>query len=582
MKSYTLNTLKDRWENDTFGEIFEDWKWIFSYSMLFKRSIAAYTVLGLFSSTLGLVSSIAGKYLVDVVIGHKADQLWLAALVMAGSAFLTMGVSNLIGRIRQKLDVDMANAIRADVFDSVMDVSWQSLNQFSNGDILNRFHRDIDTVASNAVSWLPSVIISIYSFLATFIVIWHYSPVMSLIALSSAPVILLLSRYLVNKQKTYRDEMLRTSSKMYSFETETMYNIDTVKSFGIMDTFSMQLRELQQQYRRITLSWNMFQIRTNIFMSVMSLLVEYAAYGYALFLLWGGRITYGTMTLFLQQRNALSASFSSLVSIVPGFISSSVSAHRIQEVMDLPREKHCGKDIPPEFYNGGLTLKMDQVDFAYELGDQVIVSSDFTAYPGQVTALVGPSGEGKTTVLRLLLGIIEPDRGTCNLLLENGNTLNVSADSRALISYVPQGNTLLTGSIAYNMRLAKHTASDAEIISALKMACAWDFVKKMQEGIHSSIFERGKGLSEGQAQRISIARALLRNAPVLLMDEATSALDVETEKKVLWNILQKDPHRTVIITTHRPTVLSMCDQVYRVVDKQIKRLKKEDLAHREN
>ena len=582
MKSYTLNTLKDRWENDTFGEIFADWKWIFSYSRLFKRSIAAYTVLGLFSSTLGLVSSIAGKFLVDVVIGHKADQLWLAALVMAGSTFLTMGISNLIGRIRQKLDVDMANAIRADVFDSVMDASWQSLNQFSNGDILNRFHRDIDTVASNAVSWLPSVIISIYSFVATFIVIWHYSPVMSLIALSSAPVILLLSRYLVNKQKTYRDEMLRTSSKMYSFETETMYNIDTVKSFGIMDTFSMQLRELQQQYRRITLSWNMFQIRTNIFMSVMSLLVEYAAYGYALFLLWGGRITYGTMTLFLQQRNALSASFSSLVSIVPGFISSSVSAHRIQEVMDLPREKHCGKDIPPEFYSGGLTLKMDQVDFAYEHGDQVIVSSDFTAYPGQVTALVGPSGEGKTTVLRLLLGIIEPESGKCNFLLENGNTLNVSADSRALISYVPQGNTLLTGSIAYNMRLAKHNASDAEIISALKMACAWDFVKKMPEGIHSSIFERGKGLSEGQAQRISIARALLRNAPVLLMDEATSALDVETEKKVLWNILQKDPHRTVIITTHRPTVLSMCDQVYRVVDKQIKRLKKEDLAHREN
>ena len=146
MKSYTLNTLKDRWENDTFGEIFADWKWIFSYSRLFKRSIAAYTVLGLFSSTLGLVSSIAGKFLVDVVIGHKADQLWIAALVMAGSAFLTMGISNLIGRIRQKLDVDMATAIRADVFDSVMDAGWQSLNQFSNGDILNRFHGDITAI----------------------------------------------------------------------------------------------------------------------------------------------------------------------------------------------------------------------------------------------------------------------------------------------------------------------------------------------------------------------------------------------------------------------------------------------------
>ena len=577
MKSYTFNALKERWETGTFGEIFEDWKWIFSYSRLFKRSIAVYTVLGLFSSTLGLVSAIAGKFLVDVVIGHKSDRLWQAALVMAGSALLSMGTSNLIGRIRQKLDVDMANAIRADVFDGVMDADWQSLNRFSNGDILNRFHRDIDTVAGNAVSWLPGVIVSIYSFLATFIVIWHYSPVMSLIALSSAPVILLMSRHLVEKQKSYRDEMLRTSSEMYSFETETLYNLDTVKSFGIMDTFSMQLREMQAQYRRITLSWNMFQIRTNILMSVLSLLVEYAAYGYSLFLLWSNHITYGTMTLFLQQRNALSASFSSLVGIIPGFISSSVSAHRIQELMVLPREKHEKKEIPQEFFLGGLTLKMNQVDFAYKDGENVIAASDFDAHPGQVTALVGPSGEGKTTVLRLLLGMIEPSSGSCTILAENGSSLTVSADSRSLISYVPQGNTLLSGSIADNMRLARQDASDAEIIAALKLACAWEFVEKLPEGIDSSIFERGKGLSEGQAQRISIARALLRDAPVLLMDEATSALDVETEKKVLRNILQKAPHRTVIITTHRPTVLPMCDQVYRVVDKRILRLGKEEI-----
>ena len=577
MKSYTLGALKERWKAGTFGEIFEDWKWIFSYSRLFKRSIAVYTVLGLFSSTLGLVSAIAGKFLVDVVIGHKSDRLWQAALVMAGSALLSMGTSNLIGRIRQKLDVDMANAIRADVFDGVMDADWQSLNRFSNGDILNRFHRDIDTVAGNAVSWLPGVIVSIYSFLATFIVIWHYSPVMSLIALSSAPVILLMSRHLVEKQKSYRDEMLRASSELYSFETETLYNLDTVKSFGIMDAFSMQLREMQAQYRRITLSWNMFQIRTNIFMSVLSLLVEYAAYGYALFLLWGSHITYGTMTLFLQQRNALSASFSSLVGIIPGFISSSVSAHRIRELMNLPAENHGGKEVPQEFFRGGLTLKMNQVDFAYKDGENVITASDFAANPGQVTALVGPSGEGKTTVLRLLLGMIEPSSGSCTILAENGSSLTVSADSRSLISYVPQGNTLLSGSIADNMRLARPDASDAEIIAALKLACAWEFVEKLPEGIDSSIFERGKGLSEGQAQRISIARALLRDAPVLLMDEATSALDVEAERKVLGNILQKEPHRTVIITTHRPTVLSMCDQVYRVVDKRIIRLGREEI-----
>ena len=577
MESSTLEEIKSRWKNGTFGDIFTDWKWIFSYTKRFKRPIFFYTLLGLLSSTLGLVSSVAGKFLVDVVIGHKEDQLWIAALVMAGSALISLAISNLTSRLCQKLDVDMTNAIRSDVFDSVMDAGWQSLNQFSNGDMINRFHGDVGTVSANAIVWLPNVIISVYSFIATFIVIWHYSPVMSLIALSSAPVSLLMSRYLVEKQKTFRDEMMQTTSKMFSFETEALYNLDTVKSFGVTDIFSLQLKELQMQYRRITLAWNMFQIRTNVFMAILSLLVEYVAYGYALFLLWGGQITYGTMTLFLQQRGALSGAFNNLVGIVPGFISGSVSAHRIQELMALPREKHHDDEIPSEYFRGGLTLELNQVDFAYEDGEMVIEASDFEALPGQITALVGPSGEGKTTVLRLLLGMIEPSDGTCLFVPEKGSPLPVSAESRALISYVPQGNTLLSGTIAENMRLAKQDATDEEIISALKLACAWEFVEKLPKGIDNDIYERGKGLSEGQAQRISIARALLRDAPVLLMDEATSALDVETERNVLKNILQKSPDCTYIITTHRPTVLSMCDRVYRVVDKRITQLDRQEI-----
>ena len=577
MRSATLDYIKKRWKEGTFGEIFQDWKWIFSYSKRFKGSIALYTALGLFSSTLGLVSAIAGKFLVDVVIGRKVDQLWLAALVMAGSALLSLAVSNLSGRITQKLEVDMTNVIRADVFDAVMDAGWQSLNQFSNGDILNRFHGDISTVASNAISWLPSLIISVYNFISTFVVIFYYSPMMALIALSSAPVVLLMSRYLVQKQKSFRNEMMETTSRMYSFESEALYNLDTVKSFGVMDFFSLQLRELQIQYRNVTLAWNMFKIRTNVFMSLVGLLVSYIAYGYALYLLWGDRITYGTMTLFLQQRGALTGAMQSLIGIVPGFISSSVSAHRIQELMALPKEKHSEEEIPPEYFRGNLTLKLDQVDFAYEDGEMVLEASDFEAHPGQITALVGPSGEGKTTVLRLLLGMILPKNGSCVLEPADMPPLSVSAETRALIAYVPQGNTLLSGTIAENMRLARRDATDDEIVEALKLACAWEFVEKMPNGINSSIYEHGKGLSEGQAQRVSIARALLRGTPLILMDEATSALDVETERQVLRNILKKSPESTYIITTHRPSVLSMCDRVYRVVDRRITQLGQEEV-----
>ena len=578
MKSSTLNSILERRKNGTLGEIWADWKWIFGYSRRFKGSIAGYTILGVMSSTLGLASAVASKYLVDVVIGRKVDQLWIAALVMLASALFSLALNNTTNRLKQRLEVDMTNVIRSDVFESVMDAGWQSLNQYSSGDILNRFHGDIGTVAGNAVSWIPTTMISLYNFLASFAVIWYYSPMMAVIALSSAPVMLLMSRYLMRKQKGFREQMMKSTSDLYSFEAETLYHLDTVKSFGVMNTFSETLKDLQTQYRNITLTWNLFQIHTNIFMTVIGLLVSYVAYGYALYLLWGGSITYGTMTLFLQQRGSLSGAFQSLVSIVPSFISSSVSAHRLQELMNLPREKHHGAEIPERFHEGRLTVRFSGIDFRYAEGKEpVLEESDFEARPGQITALVGPSGEGKTTVLRLLLGMIEPAKGRGVFELPGGEELPITAESRRLISYVPQGNTLLKGSIAENLRLARPDATEAQLREALQMAEAWEFVEKMPEGMNSPVRERGHSLSEGQAQRVSIARALLRDAPIILMDEATSALDVETERKVLRNILQKAPEKTFILTTHRPTVLSMCDKVYRVVDRKITQLGQEEI-----
>ena len=561
----------------SYRTMLDDWKWIFSYSGHFKILIIIYTILGLSSSTLGLVSAVAGKFLVDVIIGHKSDQLWLAALVMIVSAIISLTFSNLNMWISEKLRVEMTNAIRADAFDCIMESGWQSLNRFAGGDILNRFHSDVEAVASNAVSWLPDLIISIYTFIATFAVIWHYSPVMSLIALSSAPFLLLSGRYLLRKQKQYRKKMMEASSGLYAFESESLHNIDTVKSFGIMNIFQIQLREIQEEYKRITMAWNMFRIKTNVFMALISLVVEFLAYGYALFLMWGGRITYGTMTLFLQQRSSLSGAFHGVVGVLPSFVSGSVSAHRVRELMSLPKEGKA-EEIPEGFGDGSLRAVFEKVSFSYEnSSNPVLIDSDFEALPGQITAFVGPSGEGKTTALRLLLAMIEPDKGECYYAAPDGRKRKADVKTRSLISYVPQGNTLLSGSIARNLQLAKPDATDEEMRAALEAACAWEFVSEMPGGLYSDIYEGGKGLSEGQAQRVSIARAILRGAPVLLMDEATSALDVETERRLLRSILKKSDKQTIIITTHRPTVLSMCDRVYRVVDGKITRLGEEEI-----
>ena len=573
----SLHTLRGRWKEGTFREILDDWRWIFTYSKRYKLAILFYTLLGIVSTSFGLAASVAGKITIDIITGHDSSRLGLMIAIMVGSAAFSLLFSSAINRISTKLSIDINNDIQADIFDQIIDVDWQAINRYSSGDLLNRFNSDVSTVSKNAISWLPSIVIALYNFIATFALIWHYNKVMSLLSFASAPVMLLLSKYLIRKQREYANRMKQTGSEMMGFEVETFYNFDTIKSFGIMGNYGKKLRDWQKRLKAISLEYNLFSIKTNVFLSVLGLIVQYAAFGYCLFLLWKDRITYGTMTLFLEQRVRLSNAFNSVVGIVPAFLSSSVSAHRIRELIELPREKHLPETQRLQaMAEQGVEVRMDDLSFAYTEDKQVIVSSSFRASPGEIVALVGPSGEGKTTMIRLVLGLIHPDEGTAYLQTGDGTQVACNADSRALFSYVPQGNAILSGTIAENLRMVKEDADDEEIIEALKIACAWNFVSQMPETIHSKLGERGRGLSEGQAQRIAIARAVLRDAPILLLDEATSALDVTTERQVLRNIIRQRPNKTCIVTTHRPTVLSMCQRVYRVIDKRVTELSEEE------
>lgn len=573
----SLDILIRRWKDGTFGEIIDDWKWIFTYSARYKGVIVFYLILGIFSTTLGLVSSVASKYLIDIITGHDTGKLWIIIAVMVGSTVFSLVFGSLLSRINAKISIDINNDIQADIFDKIVDADWLALNNYSNGDILNRFNGDIGTVSGNAISWLPSIVLAIYNFIATFCVILYYDWVMALFAFGTAPLMLLMSRFVIKKQRDYNKKMREMSSEVMAFEVDTFYNFDTIKSFGIAPLYSKKLRWWQKKFKDISLKYNLFSIKTNIVMSVMGSIVQFAAFGYCLFRLWTNGITYGTMTLFLQQKSKLSSAFSSVVSIIPSFLNSSVSAHRIRELVELPREVHIPESSKmDEFSEDGFIVKMENTNFAYKEGTQVITNSDFIARPGEIVALVGPSGEGKTTMIRLILGLIRPQEGNVLLEAANGEKVPMNTETRHLFAYVPQGNTILSGTIAENMRMVKEDATDEEIIEALKEACAWDFVEKLPDTINTNIGERGRGLSEGQAQRIAIARAVLRNSPILLLDEATSALDVTTERTVLKNIVRQHPNKTCIVTTHRPSVLNLCQRVYRVVNTNVTPLSEEE------
>ena len=575
----SLDILISRWKDGTFSEIIDDWKWIFSYSARYKGAIAFYTVLGVLSTTLGLVSSVASKYLIDIITGYKTSMLVQLILLMVGSTVFSLVFSSIISRISTRLSIDISNDIQADIFDKIVDADWLALSQYSNGDILNRFNSDIGTVSSNAISWLPTILIAFYNFIATFLVLLHYDWIMAIIAFLSAPFLLLMSRFVIRKQREYGKKVREMSSKLMSFEVETFYNFDTIKSFGIAPYYSKKMRWWQKQFKDISLEYNLFSIKTNILMSIVSNAVQFLAFGYCLFRLWTHDITYGTMTLFLQQRSNLSSAFNNVISIIPSFLNSSISAHRIRELVELPREVHIPESAELDaLAQDGFTVQMQDLSFAYVEGTNVITDSRFVARPGEIVALIGPSGEGKTTMIRLILGLVCPQSGRALIRAADGTEVTMNAETRHLFTYVPQGNTILSGTIAENMRTVKEDATDEEIIEALKIACAWDFVAKMPDTINAKVGERGRGFSEGQAQRIAIARAVLRDAPVLLLDEATSALDVTTERRVLRNIVQQKPNKTCIVTTHRPSVLNLCQRVYRVVDTRVTELSEEESA----
>ena len=550
--------MKIKSKNGTLKTVWQDWLWIWSFSRKRWVSVVLYTLCGILSSAMGLVGGVLSKYLIDAIVSmNLSNLLWLCVLLLA-SAGLSVAFQSFTSRFSVRLSITMHNDVQAKVFDDILGADWMALSKFATGDLLSRFSADVNTVSSCAVSWLPNVMIQGFTVLATLGVILYYDPVMALIGCASTPLLFLMSRSLLAKQRDFNQQVRQVAGDMSAFQSESFRNIDTLKSFGVEAQISQKLRFWQKNYRDTVMEHNRFTIRTNVWLTVMGSVVQYGALAYCLWRLWRGDIVFGTMTLFLQQRSNLSSAFSSVVSLVPTALSGSVAAERIRELTNLPKEPRSNQIR----ITGSCHVCMEQVQVAYSPDRKVLSDVNLNVPAGKLVALVGPSGEGKTTLLRLLLGLLRPDAGSIYLEDSNQKKYPLGADTRQCFAYVPQGNTLIAGSVAENLRLGREDATAEEMITALQDACAWEFVSELPGKLDAPIGEGGKGLSEGQAQRIAIARALLRNAPVLLLDEVTSALDADTEQRVLGNLTGRGI--TTLVTTHRPSVLSQCTRVYRV------------------
>lgn len=570
MRFSSLEFFRDKIRDDELSDIVNDWRWVFSYAGRYRWQIILFTLLGIAGATFSLVSSVSNKFMVDIVTGHKTEMLWLLVTIWIGTNGLSLLMDNGYARCSARVTIAIQRDVQQDVFRRILGADWIALQRYSNGELLDRINGDTSTVSGNAISWAPGAIITGYSFLATFAVIWHYSKGMTLIAIAGAPVLFLVRRAFLIREREYYRGLRQRSSRIYTHETESFTRMDTIKSMGLANRFTDIFDDAQAEMQDYALKKNTLELRRVAVMRILRMIVSVIAFSYALWLLWGGRITYGTMVLFLQQRGRLTEAMMNLGSIISEFVNCSVSAHRVIELMELPQER--GGGTPEEtVISGKITLQLSDIQFAYKNDIPVIRGGEFVVSRGEIVALVGPTGCGKTTLLRMMLGLVQPDCGVCELRDGDGNAVETNADTRKLFAYVPQGNSLFSGTIAENLRMMDESAGDDEIMHALKMADAWEFVKDFPEGIEHKVGENGRGLSEGQAQRIAIARALLRKAPVLFLDEATSALDADTEAKVLLNLKQEAKDHAVVITTHRASVLQICDRVYKMKDGQVRR-----------
>lgn len=547
----------------------KEWKWLLSYASKYRLQIVLYIIMGLISTGMGLGSSVASKYLIDAVISHNNDTIFRSAAFAVGLGVTQFVIGAVVSRIAGVVGTKISMEIRTGVYEHITYSKWECIRKYHSGELLNRIEGDVSAVSNSIVSYIPSVFTKLAQFIGCLAVVLYYDPTMAIFAFMSTPFFVLSSRITAKMLRKYNKESREMNGKILSFYSESVQNLQTIKAFGLTKRYVEQMKINLQLHRKIKLDYDRFSIIMSLCMSLIGLVVAYTCYGWGVYRLWQGAISYGTMTLFLQISGQLTSSFSSIVSLFPGAVTIATAAGRIMEITDLPLEERKdsvkAEKMEKSANECGITIACNSLEYTYPDGDKPVVSNaSFKAVPGETIAFIGPSGEGKTTLLRLILGLVEPQSGEITIETNDGQKISVSESTRRFCSYVPQGNAIFSGTVADNLRIVRPEATDEELIEALKTADAWNFIQELPLGLYTEISEKGVNFSEGQVQRISIARAILRDAPIIVMDEATSALDTATEETVLANMMKAYPNRTRIITTHRPSMLQYCTRVYRI------------------
>ncbi|OPX44810.1 putative ABC transporter ATP-binding protein [Ruminiclostridium hungatei] len=556
-----------------YGKLLRDFRWIAVNARTVSKSLLSIILLDAFTSVTGVITAVFSKNLIDSAVDGTLNRAALYAALFGALIIINLGIKGASSIITVRTTEVLSNNMRKRVFSRITRTEWMAVNRYHSGDILTRLTSDVGAVTTGVVDTLPGMISLGVQLAAAFATLLYYEPTLALLAFVLGPFTVLFSRIWGRKIKRYQIKVQESESVYRSFLQEAVENMLIVKAFSLEEKNIASIASLHS----IRLGWVKKRNVTSVLASTILGLGYWA--GYFLAFCWGalklgrGATTFGTLTAFLQLVSQVQGPFVGLARMIPQVIAAVASAGRLMEIEDLPSEESENK--LPAAYEAG--IKFQGVTFWYSDGKPILERLNVTIRPGEIVGLIGPSGEGKTTLIRMLLALLKPEKGSVLLTTRDNREYFVSAGTRDWISYVPQGNTLFSGTIEENLLWGFPEATGEEIVAAAGAAGALDFINELPEGMQTKIGEHGIGLSEGQAQRISIARALLRKAPILILDEATSALDRASEVHVLTSINGMRPARTCIVITHRYTALSICSRVLRLKEGKLLEQRLDDL-----
>ena len=554
-------------------EFFIKIKWILSHAKPVIPFLIFTTVISSASSLISVYNTLISKSLIDNAIGGNTSQVIKYLIIMISITLGMMLLNPITSLLSTHASTKLNQNIQNKMFEHIEYSSWLEQSKFHSVSLLTRITSDVATISSTLLSTIPNIISILVTLLASFSTLIYLAPSIAIIAIFIGPFLVLVSRYFSKKLKDLYKKAQEEDVKYRAFIQESVQNIMIVKTFCMEKINMDRLIQIQNNKYNIAMKNTKLSAMTGLAMSLCSNLAYFTIFCWGALNISTGVTTYGTFTAMLQLYGKVQSPFSSLASMFPGLISTIAAAERLMELEEIPLEKSSEKEVI-DFINPEITF--EDVSFEYKKGIKIINDINLTIPYGETIAFVGPSGEGKTTLIRLILALINPSSGKV-YLKENNKKDSFNRDYRNLISYVPQGNTLFSGTIEDNLRYGNFEATEEEIYEALKNACALDFVNELENGIETVIGEKATGISEGQAQRIAIARSFLRKKPILILDEATSALDPETEVKVLKAVKALSHKPTCIIITHRPSALNICHRIIRLEKGHLKQVSKESI-----